>query len=276
MLSLPRVLASVRDMPVADDRWSPGPVGLLRMRAPGAETEAAAAGATRARSGWSVPRSDPFPFERLSRRLPRIAQLSLVPDVVDLIPASSWFASLANMLVGSSWDDLRLPVLAWQGGCQECGVRSGLEGHESWSYDAGTGRQTLRGIRSLCSQCHDTQHLGRAGVAGRFDRAFGRLCRINRVRSDERSAYRDMIFDRWSDRSRRSWEIDLSIRPGMVMRLKSSIEYGGDNWLVQPADARRCEVVSRIVNAEVLSDRGRLVLVPCGTTADLGIAPTPA
>lgn len=264
-----RTITSAGQIPVPDLRWTPRLVELVRMSSRGAVDAAVAAGASDGPKGWTVPRADPFPFDALSRLLPRMAHRSIVPEVVDLIPASSWFASLANMLVGSSWARLRDPVIAWQGGCQECGMRSGTEGHETWSYDEAIGRQTLRGIRALCFQCHETQHLGRANVNGRFDRVFDRLCRMNRLEDRERPGYRDLVFDLWSARSSREWELDLSVSGDMTLELKSSILYAGDNWVVQPATANRGEVASRIVNAEVLSDGRRLVVVPVGTMAEL-------
>lgn len=262
-----RIISSSRDIPVLDARWGARDIGLVRMDSPGAEDAARSCRATRRGGGWHVARSDPFPFDALAPHLPRTAQRSLVPELVDLIPASSWFASLANMLVASSWANLRGPVIAHQGGCEECGVRSGLEGHELWSYDAAVGRQKLVGLRALCFLCHETQHLGRANVAGRFDRVFDRLCRANRLMEHERGSYRDEVFDRWETRSKREWELDLSVAGDMTLALKSSILYAGDNWVVQPASSHRGEVASRIVNAEVLSDGRRLVVVARGTYA---------
>lgn len=260
-----RGIARAAQIPYPDHRSRPRSVNLVRMGARGAVSDAVAAGAVEGVAGWTVGRADPFPFSALTRSLPRTAQAVIRPEVVDLIPASSWFASLANMLVTSSWTALRDPVLAWQGGCQECGARAGTEGHELWSYDAASGRQTLRGIRALCFQCHEMQHLGRANVNGRFDQVFDRLCRMNRVLEHERAAYRAAIFDMWADRSDHEWELDLSVTGDTTLALKSTILYAGDNWVVQPATARRAEVASRIANAEVLSDGRRLVIVAKGT-----------
>jgi len=262
-----RAIASASGIPHPVGGRASRVVNLLRMGGRGAVDTAVAAGASRGVAGWSVPRTDPFPFSTLAPLLPRTAQRVMRPEVVDLIPSSAWFASLANMLVPSSWARLRDPVIAWQGGCQECGVRGGIEGHELWSYDAAAGRQTLRGIRALCSLCHETQHLGRANANGRFDPVFDRLCVMNRIRPDERMRYQEAIFDLWEERSRREWELDLSVSVSRDadLVLKSSILFAGDNWVVQPANGRRGEVASRIVNAEVLSDGRRLVVVPAGT-----------
>lgn len=256
-----RVISSSADIPVPDPRWPSRGVNLIGMSSAEAQAQARAGGASAGRYGWWVERRDPFPFDQLDDLLPRMARRVLVPQVVDLIPSSSWFASLANMLVASSWSSLRDPVIRGHGGCEECGVRSGLEGHETWSYDDVLGRQTLIGIRSLCFQCHETQHLGRANVNGRFERVFDRLCRMNRLEAWERPSFHDEIVKRWETRSKREWDLDLVVDDDMILELKSSIIYGGDNWIVQPANARRGEVASRIVNAQVLTDGKRLVIV---------------
>ena len=266
----PRVIASGFDVPVVDPREDPmrpraiqllrtagAPVGLLERH-----------GARRVDGGWRIARSADFPFAPLAAFLPRVAQASVTPDVVDLIPAASWFASLANMLVGSSWDALRLPVIEHARGCQDCGSWSHLEAHEFWSYDPATSIQSLIGIRSLCQRCHEMQHLGRANVTGRFPAAFDRLCRVNRLRDDERAGYREAVFDKFLERSERLWDLDLSAAIAAApegLFLKAGIEFGGDGWVFQPAGASRDEISARLVGVDILTDGRRLVLVPPAT-----------
>lgn len=269
-----RSISSAAQIPVPDPNWVSRGVSLLRVNDLGDRDVLHQAGAMKGRYGWWVRRSDPFPFDMLEQHLPRMARRSIVPEIVDLIPASAWFASLANMLTSSAWARLRDPVIARDGGCQECGARSGLEAHESWSYDAALRRQMLSGIRCLCFKCHETQHLGRANVNGKFDVVFDRLCRMNRLRPEERHSFQTAIFERWKERSLVEWELDLSIDDDLMLEMKSSILYAGDNWVVQPANGDRGEVACRIINAEILSDSRRLVIVPIGTTAEItaGIA----
>ena len=180
-------------------------------------------GCRRTDSGWWAPRTRDFPFEALERVLPRYAWESVVPEIVDLIPATSWHASLANLLTKTSWDLLRTEAAHAADGCEECGVKTGIECHEAWTYDERTGVQTLKRLRALCTSCHETCHLGFARVRGRFEIAFGRLCRINRIRDDERKAYLTEIEGRFMRRSRRAWALDLGMLAGRTLSLTGTM-----------------------------------------------------
>ena len=191
-------------------------------------------GCRRSESGWWAPRSIDFPFEQLERVLPRYARRGLVPEIVDLIPATSWHASLANLLTKTSWDLLRNEAAESVGGCEECGVRRGIECHEAWTYDERTGVQRLRRLRPLCTSCHETCHLGFARMRGRFDVAFGRLCRINRIGDDERRAYLTEIEGRFARRSRRSWALDLGMLAGRRLSLIGRMEFVEEGVVAGP------------------------------------------
>ncbi len=223
-------------------------------------------GCNRTSAGWMVPRSDPFPFALLEQFLPRMAHANIVPETIDLIPSSSWFASLANMLSRSSWDKVRLPVIDRHGGCEECGSRGRLEVHEQWHYDEIEHVQSLIGLRCFCGICHEGRHLGRANITGRFDMVFDRLVRINRLRPDEVIPYRDLIFDTFLSRSKRRWTIDLSLAvpAGDWLSLKRNMEFGGDGWVFSPASADRDETAAQLVNVDIASDGKSLVLLPLG------------
>lgn len=242
-------------------------IGLVGSRRLDAEA-LVALGAIPVDGRWIIRRSDPFPFENLSAMLPRMARRTIVPEVVDLIPASSWFSSLANLLVGSSWSLLRDGVIADSGACEECGDFRSLEGHERWSYvrrhDAYV--QRLDGIRCLCSRCHATQHLGRANVVGTFPGVFHRLCLMNRIADGEKHSYRDLIFDLFEERSTASWDIDLSwaLRAQPLLKLRSCVNYGGDGWVWSEGPGDQ-QAAARIVGAQIASDGRRLVIVPEGS-----------
>src|SRR3546814_2341614 len=51
--------------------------------------------------------------------LPRFARRGLVPEIVDLIPETSWCASLANILAPASWKLLRDAATIYAGGRSE-------------------------------------------------------------------------------------------------------------------------------------------------------------
>lgn len=170
--------------------------------------------------GWSVPRSVEVDLDALDEHLPRYARRTVVPEVVDLIPSSSWNASLANMLLPKAWATIRTVANALAEGCVDCGASDRLECHEDWSYDERAGVQTLRGLLSLCGRCHETRHLGFARVRGRYDKALSRLGMLNRLGKGELSAFADETFERFERRSRRLWKLDLSFLAGHGLGLK--------------------------------------------------------
>ena len=223
--------------------------------------------AERSESGaWSIPAGDLKLRREWDEFLPRAARWSIVPELVDLIPAGSWFASLANLLVGSSWKALKDPFLDGAGACEECGDTRSLEGHESWRYDTTTSLQSLDGIRCLCSRCHATQHLGRANVLGNFGGVFHRLCTINRIEKWEEELYREAIFSLFEERSRTEWSLDLSQAVQAVgsLSLKADVLFAGDGWIYRPADGERGEAAMRVTGCDIGYDGKRLVFVPSG------------
>ena len=259
-----RSIVSAADIPVIGFREnpsSPRAVQLIRTSSANADY-LRRHGAFETASGWYRHRTEGFPFERLRHFLPRYARGTVDVDVVDLIPATSWFASLANMLVKSSWDSLRAPLIAHHKGCEDCGAWSHLEAHELWSYDIDAGIQTLTAILVLCKWCHETRHLGRARVTGRYDLVFERLRRINRIRPSEAVAYGDEIFAKWMERSEYEWQLDLGgLPPGTELVLQASIEHRGDGWLHRPAKGNVDEILIRVINVGVADDQRNVCLV---------------
>ena len=215
---------------------------------------------------WSIDPADTDLRNELDDLLPRVARRAVVPEMVDLIPAGSWFASLANLLVGSSWKALRDPFLSEAGACTECGETSRLEGHEAWAYDESSKVQSLLGIRCLCVRCHATQHLGRANVVGNFGGVFSRLCTLNRIERWERDLYRDRIFSLFEERSEMDWSLDVSdaVRSLGHLSLKSDVLFAGDGWIHRPPREDRGEAAMRLVGCDIGYDGNRLVLVPAG------------
>lgn len=188
-------------------------------------------GARRTKVGWWVARSRDLDLDALDPFLPRYARRDVVPLIVDLIPSTTWHASLANVLVKSCWDDLRAEAAAEAGGCEECGVSSGLECHERWAYDPSHMVQRLVGFETLCGSCHETRHLGFASVRGRFDQVFGRLCVANRILPHEREGYYAIIVGRFRARSTSHWDLDLSMLSGRGSRMKKAVTHRGEGIL---------------------------------------------
>lgn len=215
---------------------------------------------------WSMDFSDTDLRRDLDDLLPRVAREFLIPEIVDLIPSGSWFASLANLLVASSWNALKDPFIESSGICGECGDVGNLEGHEKWCYDPVSAVQRLDGIRCLCSRCHATQHLGRANIVGNFGGVFNRLCVLNRIEPWEEREYRETIFSLFEQRSRMEWAIDVSdaIEALGHLSLKADVLFAGDGWIHRPGKDMRDDAAVRLVGCDIAFDGKRLVLVPEG------------
>ena len=175
---------------------------------------------------------DGTPFERgraidtrQGSRLP--ALLDNKRTVVgDLIPDTSWGASLANILTHTSWNKLREPLIAKNHHvCELCGNRHvRLDVHEIWSYRfppademafqssevAVFGTQTLQGLMTVCTECHECFHLGRANTVGRLGEALERLRMLNHWGTEEMDRYYKEVGRRWEEASAIYWMLDFS------------------------------------------------------------------
>lgn len=208
------------------------------------------AGARAGSKGWFIPRSSDIDLDALDPNLPRYARRAVVPEIVDLIPETAWCASLANMLMASSWKVLRDVTAIRAGGCEECGWRDGLECHEVWAYDDDACIQTLIRLSTLCGPCHETRHLGFASVRGRYREAIGRLAAINRLEAGEQRAYGDIVFERFERRSEVEWAMDLSILSGLGLRLKKSFASIGPGVVLGTIGKRSVEAVIKGVEID--------------------------
>lgn len=158
--------------------------------------------------------------------LPRVLTNSKVV-VGDLIPQTSWGASLANMLTKGSWDALRKPLIARHNNvCELCGGRfDSLDVHEVWSYNRPTaeqvkssaldggsffGTQLLDGLMAICKDCHRCFHLGREKVNGTLGQTLSRLALLNNWSTEEVDNYYSIIGERWEANSDFFWQLDLA------------------------------------------------------------------
>ncbi len=180
-------------------------------------------GATKGKSGWTVARDRSLDPLKLERHLPRIAKPSIVPRMVDLIPSSSWHASLANLLVPSSWRIIRETTAFRAGSCEDCGSQWRLECHERWVYDDTARIQRLEGFEALCGGCHQTRHLGFASVRGHYAEACSRLATIERLAPYEVKPFCDEAFRRFEIRSTVRWALDLTLLTGLGLRIKRDV-----------------------------------------------------
>ncbi|WP_156912585.1 hypothetical protein [Roseibium algicola] len=164
---------------------------------------------------------DKIPAE-LDLFLPLFAKSEIQPLMIDMIPETSFGASLANILTQGSWNALRLEATARSGGCcQVCGDKpQSIECHELWEYhtpkrrDAVSdtrGVQTLVALLSLCKACHRMFHPGRADAHGQSDEVWERIAWANRWTGEQTAAYSRIVQKIWQRRSAITWDLDLRL-----------------------------------------------------------------
>jgi len=209
---------------------------------------------------------DLSPFQDM---LPLAHRTVMTPIEVDMIPETSWGASLANLMTRPAWNKVRQPHLMKFGHrCEICGERGGELGaalgqntglvdcHEVWEYhqvgSRGYGVQKLSRLMSLCRDCHMCFHIGLANIHGVAAQVLGRLLVINRWNEAELKAYMTGMTDAYSERSRVKWALDLSL-----------FAPGGGDYLQLKGDPKAAETV-------ILGTRYR-----CGNEGDI-MGPVPA
>lgn len=177
----------------------------------------------------------------------------------DLIPMTSFGASLANLLTKTSWDRLRHPLIeANNNVCEVCGQRfPSLDVHEIWDYEFPPedewaqretvtvfGRQILVGLVAICKACHECFHPGLANVNGRLQDVLERIARINNWTVDEARHY-DLTVAR---RGRLSSEINWLLDIGRIKHPEGGLQIRSP-WRSAEEDPRFVVAPSRVNGA---------------------------
>lgn len=149
---------------------------------------------------------------------PLVARRNFVPLHVDMIPASSFGASLSNLLTPQNWREIRKHSHRAAGYvCEICGENDGpIECHEVWRFDDvktvdGKGVQTLLRMLSLCTCCHEMFHPGLAAIRGRAGAVASRIKAVNCWTNREHDVVVRYMNTVHAARSRKSWCLDLSL-----------------------------------------------------------------
>lgn len=308
----PRSIMLVDEVPSLDGRGLSSafhPIRLVGVTTPAAERVASLAGAIHvpgsgSGSGWFLKRRDPFPFDVAHAVLPRMAWRSVVPEIVDLVPRTIWYASLANLMVAGAWKSLAGRFWHAEQGCFQCGAGPmGLDAHEMWSYHgaenvgfmmsrygpdapAGVNVAVLREIRMLCGACHLMTHLGftrnlsarsnaepnsvRGGSL--YERTFSRLRAVNRIvdvgaiANREITAYSEEIYRKYAARSKRRWALDVGALAGRWLPLTSGVARSGTDGL--RFRGPQGPVSFRVLNCDFRVKDGRTFMVPRAPLSD--------
>ncbi|NBO56191.1 MAG: HNH endonuclease, partial [Actinobacteria bacterium] len=134
---------------------------------------------------------------------------------IELVPKTAWGDNLRSRFKASEWDALRHASYARAGHkCEICGgvgKKHPVECHEIWTYDDATHVQTLHGLISLCPNCHEVKHFGRARVTGNEARAFAHLVKVNDWTDRQARDHINEAFSTWQRRSQHPWTLDISL-----------------------------------------------------------------
>ena len=159
---------------------------------------------------------------------------------VDLIPATAFFTNVRSCVAGAEWDRVRRMVYGRANDrCEACGRAADraagvrMEAHERFAYDDSRGVQSLRRLIALCGQCHGASHFGLAQVQGRADEALAHLMAVTGASRSLAEARIEEAFAVWSQRSARTWELDLSVLTSAGVELAQSV-----------SPARRAEIAA--------------------------------
>lgn len=175
----------------------------------------------------------------------------------DLIPATSWGSSLANLLTKPSWDSIRIPMIRWAAGCQICFEKPTrpLECHEVWAYSMpppeapqGTvGIQRLMALAVLCTDCHSMFHLGRARLNGTARLVKKHLIEVNSWSEYDYKVYTDQQERLGLARSNWHWALDVSLvcKAGPLV-----IKTGSEAWSYHDDEGGFLTAPSKYANEE--------------------------
>lgn len=143
---------------------------------------------------------------------------------VQLIPKSSWFKNLRNVLPREEWDKLRKETYAAYGYyCAACRTKGKLHAHEVWKFDLRTMKQTLVKLVALCELCHSFEHFGFTST--RETQYVTRVIKhAGRVLKRKRPALRKMVekaLEVHQQRSLNDWTIDFGPYAKLVKEEKN-------------------------------------------------------
>lgn len=132
-----------------------------------------------------------------------------------MVPQALWGRNLRALLAKDDWDRIRKDAYARSGlRCRVCGGRGPkwpVEADEGWQYDDTARVQTLKGVISLCPDCHGVRHWGKTTTDGRQNKALAWMAELNGWTRAEAQRCADDAMDQWQDRSRfQDWKCDIS------------------------------------------------------------------
>ena len=142
----------------------------------------------------------------------------IVPYDVDLIPSSSWYTNVRNVVDPVDWERLKeMSKRRAMYRCEICGAEQDnrqntfLECHERYLFDKESKTQRIIRFMCICSPCHRVTHFGLAHVNGKSEQALKHLMKINKWDENRANEHISNRFKLWEVKSDMEWVIDLSI-----------------------------------------------------------------
>lgn len=133
---------------------------------------------------------------------------------IELVPETAWFSNVRSEVSKSTWDRIRRKCYKEAGYvCEICGGKGPkhpVECHEIWEYNDDTYKQILKGLISLCPNCHKVKHPGLAQIKGETDIVINQLMKVNNIPKTKAINYINESFNVWEERSKHEWECDIS------------------------------------------------------------------
>ncbi len=204
------------------------------------------------------------PALREAVRAARAATPMGLPLTVELVPRTSWFASLRVFLEPSEWDAVRVASHeAAQRRCEICGFGDGkLYALEVWEYNDIALTQTLLRVVSLCSPCYGVKTISAEVDAARGEAALRHLATVNGWSLGDTRQHLVDAVRLWSTRSEATWSLDLSVlgitvtdeRIARAMERFHSSEMASTSWPSHAAQASDTEVSPTLSSVTVDTD----------------------
>lgn len=145
---------------------------------------------------------------------------------VDLIPSTCWFTNVRSCVHPKDWDRLRNYVYERVNYiCECCNIDTQktnviIEAHERWDYNEETQTQKLVRIIALCHDCHQSTHMGLAGICVE---AREHLKKVRCFTEKKCKKHIHYAFEIWRKRSMINWILDLSLISSNNIQLAKSI-----------------------------------------------------
>lgn len=135
---------------------------------------------------------------------------------IELVPSTSWYNNMRKVLSRKEWDVIRKKAYKDANyKCEVCGDEGTLHCHEVWEYDDKSRIQKLVGFQALCVNCHMIKHAGFSMHTRKGQRSFDakklikHFCKVNNCSIEDFYIHEQKAFEKWRERSRYNWDVDL-------------------------------------------------------------------